>query len=103
MNLALARWVKLAYRRKPVTSFIFTFSAMNAVIGSVENQVPLMFLGLGGITLAVIWHGWHHQPPHPQPEQRRWRSPHLLPASTSHAQLPMLMIPRKRPDAFDDR
>jgi hypothetical protein len=109
MNLALVRWVKRAYRREPIASFLLTFAAMNAAIGSAENQLDLALFGLGGITLAIAWYWWQQQPLRPdralgQPHSRRSASPHLLPArSSSAAALPMLTIPRKRPDPEGDR
>ena len=108
MNLALVRWIKRAYRREPIASFLLTFAAMNAAIGSAENQVGLALFGLGGITLAIAWYWWQQQPLRPPLDrisQRRAPTPKLLPArSSSHTALPMLTIPRKRPpDPEGDR
>lgn len=105
MNLALVRWVKRAYRREPIASFLLTFAAMNAAIGSAENQLDLALFGLGGITLAIAWYWWQQQPPRPYPGRtHRAAAPKLLPArSSSHTALPMLTIPRKRQDPEGDR
>ena len=95
MNFALPRVLKSAYRREPITSFMITVGAVDAVIGGIGGRGSLLSFGLtvAAIALALRW--WQMQ--RSQPEQPE-RVPELyLPPSSSRPQLPVLMSAKKRP------
>lgn len=89
-------WTRLAknlYRREPISSFVLTVGAVDAVIGGVGNQVSLLWVGLATIGLAVGLRGLILRRPSP-----RLGETHLgkttpiryLPERSSRPSLPML-------------
>jgi len=57
MNMSLSRLITRAYRKEPITAFIFTAGLVNAIIGGVGERWTLLSLGLivGGSAIALRW------------------------------------------------
>lgn len=94
MNVVWPRILKSAYRREPITSFIITVGAVDAVIGGIGSRGSLLTFGLtvAGVAIALRW--WQFQ--RSQVEETE-RVPELyLPASSSRPQLPQLAPAKKR-------
>lgn len=99
MNNALFRFIKSAYRQEPISSFIITMGAVDAVIGGVENSGSLFGFGLSMVGLALflrLWQILRHEPEE-VPEQIPER---YLPPSSSRPQMPMLMAQKKHPPSL---
>jgi hypothetical protein len=95
MNRVWTRILKPSYRKEPISSFVLTVGAVDAVIGGVGDRWPLMALGLGtaGVALALRW--WMMR-------QRRVKttgraSIYYLPAQPSRPQLPDLSLSNRKP------
>lgn len=54
MNVTLARKFKSIYRKEKISAFIFTFGAMDAILGGFSERWTLLSLGV----LLVIIGGW---------------------------------------------
>lgn len=54
MNVTLARKFKSMYRKEKISAFIFTFGAMDAILGGFSEHWTLLSLGI----LFVIIGGW---------------------------------------------
>lgn len=57
MNISLPRFVTRAYRKEPITAFIFTVGLVDAVIGGVGTRWSLLTFGLlvGASAIALRW------------------------------------------------
>ena len=53
MNALLPRFLKSAYRKDPISSFVMTVGAVDAVIGGVGERWTLMSFGIMMILLAI--------------------------------------------------
>lgn len=55
--MSLSRLITRAYRKEPITAFIFTIGLVNAIIGGVGERWTLLSLGLvvGGSAIALRW------------------------------------------------
>ncbi|HEY9623536.1 MAG TPA: hypothetical protein V6C78_24475 [Crinalium sp.] len=95
MSRSWHQFLKSTYRKEPISSFILTVGAVDAVIGGVGDRWSLMTVGVGlvGVAIAVRWLRFR------QP----WldistRAPiHYLPSRSSRTALPMLSQSRKQP------
>lgn len=58
MNAAWVRYLKSAYRREPITSFVVTIGAVDAAIGGVADRWSLLSLGIGTVGLAIALRWW---------------------------------------------
>ena len=54
MNAAWVRFLKSTYRREPITSFLVTVGAVDAVIGGLGDRWSLFTLGMGTVGLAIV-------------------------------------------------
>lgn len=93
LNASWSRLVKSAYRREPITSFIATVGAVDAVIGGVGASWSLFGLGITTVGVAFGLRWWQTQRsenshPAPVPE-------YYLPPSSARAPLPLLMNSKK--------
>lgn len=61
MNALLSRLLKSTYRKEPISSFVLTVGAVDAVIGSVGERWTLLSFGLGLILIAAILRWWQVQ------------------------------------------
>ncbi|MBV8887949.1 MAG: hypothetical protein JO235_28675 [Chroococcidiopsidaceae cyanobacterium CP_BM_RX_35] len=88
MNAALPRFLKSAYRREPLPSFLMTAGIVDAAIGGLDNHWSLLAFGLGTVGLAIGLRWWivnqRHTPPNKPIVQ------HYLPPSSSRPSLPTL-------------
>lgn len=94
MSQTWTHFIRSAYRKQPVFSFMATIGAVNAIIGGMDGEWVLLSLGIGamGIALALRW---------VQPQRRRIqpidRTPiRYLPAQSSRPSLPLLTPTQKR-------
>ncbi|MGL6280937.1 MAG: hypothetical protein ACRC2J_00850, partial [Microcoleaceae cyanobacterium] len=58
MNAIWSKFLRSAYRREPITSFIITIGAVNTVIGGLDASWSLLSLGLGTASFALLWRWW---------------------------------------------
>lgn len=97
------RLLRSAYRREPLSGFIFAFGIADVALGGLHGHLPLATFGLAIVGIAVGLRRLQFQEaaaPPPEPSPQRY-----LPARSSQSQLPMLMAHRRRPPAdrpFDD-
>jgi hypothetical protein len=59
--LMTGAWTKLfrsVYRREPISSFILTMGAVDAVLGWGGDSLPLMALGAGTVSVAIVLRWW---------------------------------------------
>lgn len=99
MSRSWHRLLKSTYRREPISSFILTVGAVDAVIGGVGDRWSLMIVGFGivGVAIALRMSSAHWRKAQQQQEEPPARAPiHYLPAHTSTPTLPMLTMSRKR-------
>jgi hypothetical protein len=94
MNLLSSRMLKSAYRKEPISSFIITVGAVDAVIGGVGDRLSLMLLGVGVVGVAIAFRWWKIR-------QSKIEFPsgppiHYLPGHSSRPQLPTLSVSRKK-------
>jgi hypothetical protein len=95
MNGLFPRFLKSAYRKEPISSFILTMGAVDAVIGGVDNRWSLLTVGLGMVGTAIALRWWLGQQ---DKVELPSRAPiHYLPARSSRPSLPMLSATRKNP------
>lgn len=95
MNTLWSKFFRAPYRRDPVSSFILTVGAVDAVIGGVDTHWPLFLLGMGAIGTGVAIRWWKAQPP--LIDRSSQATPRYLPANTAGPTLPTLQPQRKRP------
>lgn len=94
MNLVWTRFLRSAYRKEPISSFVFTIGTVNAVIGGVDSEWTLMALGVSTIAAAIILRWWINLR---RPPQFIQDSPiRYLPSRSSHQALPLLTSSKKR-------
>jgi hypothetical protein len=94
MNRVWSRFFRSTYRKEPISSFILTVGAVDAVIGGVDGQWSLMALGLGAVSVAIALRAWINQQRQFEPVDG---TPiRYLPAQSSRPSLPMLTPPRKK-------
>lgn len=88
MNALLPRFLKSAYRKDPISSFVMTVGAVDAVIGGVGERWTLMSFGIMMILLAIAirWLQIQRSQENLTEEVPR----RYLPPSHSDAPLPML-------------
>jgi len=57
MNISLPRFITRAYRKEPITAFVFTVGLVNALIGGVGERWTLLTFGLfiGASAIALRW------------------------------------------------
>ncbi len=95
MNALWPRVLKSVYRKEPLSGFILTMGAVDAVIGGVDSHWSLLFFGLGLVGVAVGLRIWRTQQ---SPIEAPVRTPiHSLPSQSSRQALPMLSTSRRHP------
>jgi hypothetical protein len=96
MNVILPRFLKVAYRKEPLTGFMVLVGVVDVTLGGVGHYGSLTFLGLAtvGTGLALRW--WQIQRSRTvQPERV---AHYALPPHSSNRQLPALStIKRQAP------
>ncbi|MGJ3252600.1 MAG: hypothetical protein ACFE0J_15950 [Elainellaceae cyanobacterium] len=100
MNDLWYRFLRATYRKEPISSFFITVGTVDAVIGGIDNRLPLLTLGLGTIGAAIAIRWWKMQGKKPSPFQEG--APiHYLPSRSSRPQLPTLGSSRKNSPNLD--
>lgn len=96
MNAALPRFLKSAYRKEPLPSFLITIGVVDAVIGGFGDRWSLFAFGLGTVGVAIALRWWilysrqEEEPSQPVAQ-------HYLPYNSSTQELPTLTISKKKP------
>lgn len=94
MNALLPRVLKSAYRKEPISSFILTVGAVDAVLGGVGERWTLLSFGLTIIFIAIGLRWWQIQKAQAILAEDKPR--HFLPPSSSRPPLPMLTQEKRR-------
>lgn len=95
MNAALPRFLKSAYRREPLPSFLITIGVVDAVLGGFSAHWSLLTVGLGTVGIAIALRWWLLQKRSPEPFQPV--AQHYLPYHSSRPEVPMLSMSKKNP------
>lgn len=94
MNLLLPRFLKSAYRKEPLSSFILIVGAVDAVIGGIGEHPTLLSFGLMVVLLAAFVRWWQTQK---NQEVLAQESPrHYLPPASTRPPLPLLTSKKHR-------
>lgn len=96
MNALLPRFLKLAYRKEPISSFILLAGAVDVVIGGVGEHWSLLTFGVTTVALAIALRWWQQRSqdePDPQPVK-------YLPPASSQTALPTLNTTKRRPPSY---
>ena len=95
MSPLLPRFVKVAYRKEPISSFILIVGAVDVVIGGMGEKWSLLSIGIVTVLIAGGLRWWQSQKADAiaveQPPRR------YLPPATSRAPLPNLTKEHHRP------
>jgi hypothetical protein len=93
MNRVWTRFFRSAYRKEPISSFVFIIGLVNFVLGGIDRQGTLMAMGVSAISIAVILRWWINLRRPMQPLQA---SPiRYLPDRTSRQSLPWLTAKKR--------
>ncbi len=88
MNILVPRFLRVAYRKEPISSFIVIVGAVDAAIGGVDGRIGLFSVGIGLTLLAFIIRWWQTQNLAPVVSEESPRR--YLPPSSSEPPLPSL-------------
>lgn len=96
MNFFWPRFLKSAYRKEPISSFIVLIGAVDAVLGGVNESWSLLTFGLStvGVAIAIRW--WQSQRQE-EVEPVHQTAKHYLPPSPSRVALPRLSASKHHP------
>ena len=94
MNALWPRFLKSAYRKEPISSFILIVGAVDAVIGGIGERWTLLSFGLALILMAAGLRWWQIQKAQAVLAEEAAR--HFLPPSSSRPPLPMLTSEKHR-------
>ncbi len=95
MNALWPRFLKSAYRKEPISSFIVIVGAVDAVIGGVGERWSLLSFGLMMVVLAVALRWWQTQ--RRETELADQPVTHYLPPASSRPVMPMLSATKRQP------
>lgn len=95
MNVILPRFLKIAYRKEPITSFVILVGAADATIGGVGHYGSLTAFGLATIGAAIALRWWQIQ--RAQATQPERVAQYSLPPYSSKTQLPALSMAKRQP------
>lgn len=85
--------VKRLFRREPVVSTVVTAGTVNVLLGTLEGQAILAFLGVLVVSGAIVLRSWQrHRRPVSWPENPPVR---YLPDRTARPPMPMLGLSRR--------
>ena len=94
MNALFPRFLRLAYRKEPISSFILIVGAVDAVIGGVGGRWTLLSFGLIMLLLAGLVRWLQIQKAQTILAEEKAR--YYLPPASSHTPLPMLLNDKTR-------
>ncbi len=95
MNALWPRFLKSAYRKEPISSFIVIVGAVDAVIGGAGERWSLLSFGLVMVVLAVAVRWWQSQ--RRETELADQPVTHYLPPASSRPVMPMLSSTKRQP------
>ncbi len=94
MNVLLPRFLKAAYRKEPISSFIVIIGTVDAVMGGTGQRWSLLTFGLMMVVLAIVLRWWQTQ--RRDTELAEQPVTHFLPPSSSRPALPMLNATKRQ-------
>ena len=95
MNALLPRFLKSAYRKEPISSFVLLIGAVDVVIGGVDERWSLLTFGLGLVGVAIALRWWQIQ--QRQVDLTEKSPTYFLPPSSSRPPLPVLSASKRQP------
>lgn len=95
MNALWPRFLKSAYRKEPISSFIVIVGAVDAVIGGFGERWSLLSFGLMMVVLAAVLRWWQSQ--RRETELADQPVTHYLPPASSRPVMPMLSATKRQP------
>ena len=95
MNALWPRFLKSAYRKEPISSFIVIVGAVDAVIGGVGERWSLLSCGMMMVVLAVALRWWQSQ--RRETELADQPVTHYLPPASSRPVMPILSASKRQP------
>lgn len=95
MNALWPRFLRAAYRKEPISSFIVIVGAVDAVIGGAGERWSLLTFGLMMVLIAIALRWWQTQ--RRETELAEQPVTHYLPPTPSHAVLPVLNAAKRQP------
>lgn len=95
MNALWHRFVKSAYRKEPISSFIIIVGIVDALIGGFGERWSLLSFGLLMVVIAAALRWWQTQ--RKETELAESRVMPILPPSSSRPPLPMLSSTKRQP------
>lgn len=88
--------IKRLFRREPVVSTVVTAGGVNVILGTLEGQALLAFLGVLAVSGTIALRSWqqaHHRPIElPEPLPLRY-----LPEQSARPAMPMMGHEPRRP------
>jgi hypothetical protein len=89
MNAIFPRFIKLAYRKEPISSFILIVGAVDALIGGVGERWTLLSFGILILLIGTLvrWRQMQNK----QLVATESRTKYILPPSPSDTPLPILV------------
>lgn len=94
MNAVWVRFLKSAYRREPIFTFVLTVGAVDAVIGGVGYRWSLLTFGMGTVAIAIALRWFMAQ--RRTAEVPTEAPQYFLPPQPSRPQLPSLNPSNKK-------
>ncbi|MBD1881438.1 MULTISPECIES: hypothetical protein [unclassified Coleofasciculus] len=95
MNALWPRFLKSAYRKEPISSFVVIVGTVDAVIGGVDESWGLFSFGVLTVGAAIALRWWQTQGKEVEPIPQTAK--HFLPPPTSRPVLPMLSNSKHHP------
>jgi hypothetical protein len=94
MNALLPRFLRSAYRKEPISSFILIVGGVDAVIGGVGERWSLLSVGMLIVILGMILRWKQSQRSEAMATEEIPRR--FLPPSSNHNPLPLLTSEKQR-------
>lgn len=86
--------IKRLFRKEPVVSTVVIAGTVNILLGMLEGQALLAFLGILVVSGTISIRGWHH---YIRPTDLPERSPiRYLPDQSSRPAMPIIGLDQKR-------
>lgn len=98
MNRVWTRSLRSVYRQEPISSFVLTIGAINALIGGTQSDQVLMLVGLSIVVAAIGLRWWINGQNNRKQRGQSFQAPPMryLPDRSSHQSLPTLTAAKKR-------
>lgn len=94
--------IKRLFRREPVVSTVVTAGGVNVILGTLEGQALLAFLGVLAVSGTIALRSWqqaHHRPiEFPEPLPLRY-----LPEQSTRPVVPMMGLEPRRPSTQSEK